>query len=269
MTTDEHKRWRAMDIRRPDDVRTSQGGPVPIGWQAEKRHEHTDRLGNNSLPADFPYDVQRGTAGDSLTALALGESMRRDLAYERAGRLLSALELGATWSQIAAALDVTTDEARALLTSHADGQHHLYRGDVEQGRARPFGMGDERHAAVLALCELEDDEPAGRKARVLTGDGRAGWLCDAGASYLVDAMTDGPGRLGTMHGVIYVCADHRKSAQERITGAGYRADVREAPPGHKHDPWPCGHVTAHSLPALAALADNDSTTAAADVAVTL
>ncbi|WP_328418521.1 hypothetical protein OG542_40235 (plasmid) [Streptomyces violaceus] len=157
-TTDEYARWKGLEIRRPDEVRTSPGGPVPIGWQAEKRSNHTDRLGNLALPHDFPYEVQRGDAGDALAVLALGESIRRDLAYERGGRVLSALELGATWAQVAAALDVPVDEARALLRGYAEGQHNLYRGDVAEGRARPFGLDDDRHAAVLALCELGDDE---------------------------------------------------------------------------------------------------------------
>lgn len=165
MTTDEFARWKGMEIRRPDDVRTSPGGPVPIGWQAEKRTEHADRLGNLSLPADFPYDVERGDAGDALAVIALGESLRRDLGYQRAGRVRTALELGATWSEVATALDVTPAEAREVLRAWAAGQRHLYEGDVQAGLERPLGLDADRYAVMLALCELGDDETAAAVAR--------------------------------------------------------------------------------------------------------
>ncbi|WP_329141026.1 zinc finger domain-containing protein [Streptomyces sp. NBC_00670] len=84
-------------------------------------------------------------------------------------------------------------------------------------------------------------------------DGHTGWQCDAGASLLVAASTPGPGALGTHHGTIYACAAHRDAAVERITSAGYEADPQPAPPGHRWDPWPCGHVTAHGTESLAAL----------------
>ena len=84
-------------------------------------------------------------------------------------------------------------------------------------------------------------------------DGHTGWECDAGASLLVSASTPGPGALGTHHGTIYACGTHQDAAVERITGSGYEADPQPAPPGHRWNPWPCGHVTAHAAEALAAL----------------
>jgi hypothetical protein len=84
-------------------------------------------------------------------------------------------------------------------------------------------------------------------------DGHAGWTCDAGASMNVEAVTPGPGRLGTLHGVIYVCPEHRAAAEERITGSGYGPQPEPAPAGARWNPWPCGHVTAYSTQALAAL----------------
>lgn len=307
--TDEHARWNELQIRRPDDVRTSPGGPVPIGWQAEKRTEHADRLSNLALPADFPYEVERGDAGDALAVLALGESIRRDLDYERGGRILTALRLGATWAQVAAALDVPAKHARTLLESYADGQRSLrLRYETEGSK---LGLGADEYAAVIALCEQDDDQAADasdeatadavmprdpveleeriaadhaddeeqhdatepvkestyRYAEELrqtpgkaSADGHAGWECGAGASLIVEASTPGPGKLGTHHGVIYACASHQAAAMERITASGYEVDPRPAPPGHRWNPWPCGHVTAHDAAALAALARAASVT---------
>ncbi|WP_435215850.1 hypothetical protein [Streptomyces sp. bgisy034] len=89
-------------------------------------------------------------------------------------------------------------------------------------------------------------------------DGHTGWECDGGASLLVAAGTPGPGALGTHHGTIYACATHRDAAVDRITGAGFEADPQPAPPGHRWNPWPCGHVTAHDAKALTALTAVDT-----------
>ncbi len=86
-----------------------------------------------------------------------------------------------------------------------------------------------------------------------SADGHTGWECDAGAQLLISATTPGPGTLGTHHGTIYACPVHQGAALQRITIAGYRADPRPAPPGHRWNPWPCGHVTAHDAQALTAL----------------
>ncbi|MFD5589338.1 hypothetical protein ACFWII_36815 [Streptomyces sp. NPDC127063] len=157
MTTAEHARWKALQVRRPDDVPAA----TPLAWQIEKHTEHNDRLMNLALPADFPYDVQRGTVSDALAVIALRESIRRDIEHGRGVRVREAVELGATWSEVAAALDVTPDEARELLRAWAEMQHQLHQRDVLDGRFRPLGLDDDRHAAVLALCELGDDETTG------------------------------------------------------------------------------------------------------------
>jgi hypothetical protein len=159
--TAEHDAWTALDVRRPGDVPAF----TPLTWLVEKETEHSHRLGNNVLPADFPHPVERGTADDALAGLALREAIRRRVDNERAVRVREALTLGATWAQVAAALDVTPNDARELLRAWAEGQHRLYRGDVADGRPRPFGLDDEAHAAVLALCELGDDETAAAGAR--------------------------------------------------------------------------------------------------------
>ncbi|MEV4863229.1 hypothetical protein [Streptomyces ossamyceticus] len=99
-----------------------------------------------------------------------------------------------------------------------------------------------------------------------SADGHAGWACGAGASLLAGAETPGPGRLGTHHGVIYVCIGHQAAAEERIVGAGYEPRVDPAPPSHRWDPWPCGHVTAYSTAALAALSAQPGPDEARDLA---
>ncbi|MEV5368964.1 hypothetical protein AB0N12_06325 [Streptomyces albogriseolus] len=92
-----------------------------------------------------------------------------------------------------------------------------------------------------------------------SADGHAGWECDAGAQLLISATTPGPGALGTHHGTIYACPVHQGAALQRITGSGYQADPQPAPPGHRWNPWPCGHVTAHDAQALTALTAAEAT----------
>ncbi|WP_309049981.1 hypothetical protein [Streptomyces sp.] len=170
-------------------------------------------------------------------------------------------------------LDVDVDEARILLRTWAAGQRNMWLRHEEEG-VHPFGLDAEQHAAVLALCERRDEAPAPAAAPATepvkestrryaeelretpgkaSADGHTGWECTAGASLIADATTPGPGRLGTMHAAIYTCPEHRAAAEERITGAGYNAETRDAPPGHRWDPWPCGHLTAYKAEALAAL----------------
>ncbi|MGW1666811.1 hypothetical protein [Streptomyces microflavus] len=85
-------------------------------------------------------------------------------------------------------------------------------------------------------------------------DTHAGWTCHTGSSLIADAMTPGPGALGTLHGVIYVCPTHQDDAEARITAAGYTPRTEPAPPGHRWDPWPCGHITAYKQDAAPTLA---------------
>jgi hypothetical protein len=154
--TEQRDQWNALEIRRPADVPVA----TPLAWQIEKHTEHNDRLTNLDLPDDFPYDVQRGDVDDALATIALRESIRRDIEHGRGVRVRQAVELGATRRQVADALDGTPDEARALLRGWADMQNDLHRRDVADGRPRPLGLDDDRHAAVLALCELGDDQAA-------------------------------------------------------------------------------------------------------------
>jgi hypothetical protein len=158
MSTPEYELWNDLAVRRPDDVRLTSGGRVPLSWQMEKRVGHVDRLMNRTLPADFPDPVERGGAGDVLAVLALSESIQRDLAARRAGDIREAILLGATWSEVATAIDTTPDEARAILRDWTERQHDLYQNDAEPGDAQGLGVETDRHAAVLALIELADDQ---------------------------------------------------------------------------------------------------------------
>ncbi|MFD5468868.1 hypothetical protein [Streptomyces sp. NPDC127105] len=154
------------------------------------------------------------------------------------------------------------DREHGQLNETARLQHGTVR-DVVAGLRR---MADKTQPAEAPAQERHDDpwpvkESTRRYAEELrrtpgqaAADGHTGWECEAGAQWLVAAETPRPGRVATHHGTIYACATHRDAAVERITGAGYGADPRPAPPGHRWNPWPCGHVTAHDAAALAALA---------------
>jgi hypothetical protein len=152
--SDAYKHWQGLQIRRPDEVPAA----TPLTWQVEKHTEHNDRMANRDLPADFPYEVQRGDVDDALAVIALRESIRKDIEWGKGLRVREALELGATWTQVAAALDIDTTEARWILRRWVEGQLHLHQGDVAQGRERPLGL--DQHAAVetLLFCQLGDDE---------------------------------------------------------------------------------------------------------------
>ncbi|UZI29965.1 hypothetical protein [Streptomyces sp. VB1] len=156
MNTPEYVRWNGLAVRRPDDVRKTAGGRIPHSWQMEKRVKHVDRLMNRTLPADFPDPVERGGADDVLAVLALSESIRRDLTARRGGDIREAILLGATWAEVAAAMDTTPDEARAVLRDWTDRQHSLLRTGAAPDEAQPRGVEEDRHAAVLALIEMAD-----------------------------------------------------------------------------------------------------------------
>lgn len=48
--------------------------------------------------------MERGTAADALAVIALRESIRRDVEHGRAVHAREALELGASWEDVAAAI---------------------------------------------------------------------------------------------------------------------------------------------------------------------
>ncbi|MCM8548940.1 hypothetical protein [Streptomyces sp. STCH 565 A] len=154
----------------------------------------------------------------------------------------------AAWWVHAPGGNTVCDWARAAVSTRATPTP-----EAQQGEPWPVKEASRRYAEQLRATP-------GQAAR----DGHTGWECHAGASLLVSASTPGPGALGTHHGTIYACTVHRAAAAVRIMGAGYEADPRPAPPGHRWNPWPCGHVTAYSKDALSALADEPVAGAAQD-----
>lgn len=76
-------------------------------------------------------------------------------------------------------------------------------------------------------------------------DAHTGWTCGKGASLISEATSPGPGTLPRLHGVIYACEHHREAAEGRISEAGCSPITHDAPPSHRWNPWPCGHVTAY------------------------
>ncbi|MFE7121004.1 hypothetical protein ACFU99_36810 [Streptomyces sp. NPDC057654] len=156
MSSEQYAAFQASEVRRPSDIPTA----TPLTWQAEKHAQHTSHLMDNHLPADFPYAVKRGDAGDALAVLALRESIRRDMEYGRGTRVHEALLLGATWTEIAAALDISTAEARQGLRKWADGQRSLFLSTAAEETKTTLGLDTTGYRAVCTLTNLADDETA-------------------------------------------------------------------------------------------------------------
>jgi hypothetical protein len=86
---------------------------------------------------------------------------------------------------------------------------------------------------AAAATEPAAAGPGTRRKRTVVTDARAPWTCDVGASVIAEAMTDGPGALGTLHAVIYVCPEHQPAAEALITAADWNPRVEPAPPAHR------------------------------------
>ncbi|QDY75148.1 cytochrome d ubiquinol oxidase subunit II [Streptomyces qinzhouensis] len=143
--------WRARVIRRPDDV----GYGVLLPWLAEKYFAHYHRLVDRDLPSGC-HPGETATADDALAVLALGESIHRMLFRDRSWFVDDAMRWGATWIEVAAALDVTTGRARSVLRSYAETQRKLYE-ETERTGDRPLGYSAEKYRSALALIRLADD----------------------------------------------------------------------------------------------------------------
>ncbi|MFJ8844253.1 hypothetical protein ACIRFF_15270 [Streptomyces cyaneofuscatus] len=149
---DAYQHWKAKAVRRPDDVTIT----TPLTWQVEKYGEAERRLTGRYLPS-VDHSADPATAADALTKLALGETIRRTVLRYRGGTVHAALEVGATWAEVATALGSTPDEARAALRSYAEDQRQRYEDDRMAGR-NPTGLSPEQYRSVLGLAEPGDHE---------------------------------------------------------------------------------------------------------------
>jgi hypothetical protein len=146
-TDDADTAFAATEIHRPDDVADF----TPLTSLAQKRSEAGLRLLNNALPDDFPHPVERGTAGDALTHLALGEAIRRIVSNERCSTIRDALLLGATWDQVAAALDTTPDAVADELCVWAEAQRTLFRDLLATNPDNRIGLDDTAYEETMRL----------------------------------------------------------------------------------------------------------------------
>jgi hypothetical protein len=140
---------------------------------AQKRHDElTQRAAlaraRATLIARGEYDPARHGTGkheplnveEHLEVLATGELVART--YRHPANVDRALKAGATWEQVAAALDC--DEAQAChdYRKWAEGQHRLWAG--EYGGGGEFGMNDAEYAEALARADVAADVPGAAKA---------------------------------------------------------------------------------------------------------
>src|SRR5262249_61130381 len=97
---------------------------------------------------------------EHLEVLATVEVVART--YRHPANVDRALEAGATWEQVAAALDCDEAQARQAYRKWAEGQHRLWAG--EYGGGGEFGMNDAEYAEALAQADVAADVPGAAKA---------------------------------------------------------------------------------------------------------
>lgn len=116
---------------------------TPIAWMESRRSDHSlALLLSRSDPA-------RHGATDALACLALGEAIRTELGHFRGSLVHDARLHGASWQQIADALDTDVDTAQRLLRDWADGQHRLYQSTP--AASHRIGLSPADHQAALDL----------------------------------------------------------------------------------------------------------------------
>jgi hypothetical protein len=105
-------------------------------------------------------DYEPLNVDEHLEVLATGEVVAR--AYRHPANVDRALKAGATWEQVAAALDCDEAHARQDYRKWAEGQHRLWAG--EYGGGGEFGMNDAEYAEALARADAAADVPGAAKA---------------------------------------------------------------------------------------------------------
>ncbi|WP_319054778.1 hypothetical protein, partial [Streptomyces europaeiscabiei] len=132
--------WTSLQpITRPGDVPMR----TPIAWVENRRGDHSLAL----LLSDSAPDRYGPT--DALACLALGEAIRTQLGHYRGSLVHDARRRGASWRQIADALDTGVPAVQQLLRDWAAGQHRLYQAEPVAGRR--LGLTAAEHQAVLDL----------------------------------------------------------------------------------------------------------------------
>ncbi|MFE3601347.1 hypothetical protein [Streptomyces sp. NPDC059142] len=127
------------ETQRPGDVPAG----TPLASLAQQRAEAGERL---RIEHDRDQDA---VVGDALTQLAVGEAIRRAVRSERGGMVAQALRLGATWDQVAAALDTTVLAAVDDLRVWAEGQRTLYHQHLADGADVLVGLDEEAYGEVM------------------------------------------------------------------------------------------------------------------------
>jgi hypothetical protein len=97
---------------------------------------------------------------EHLEVLATGELVART--YWHPANVDRALKAGATWEQVAAALDCDEAQARQAYRKWAEGQHGLWAG--EYGGGGEFGMNDAEYTEALARADVAPDVPEAARA---------------------------------------------------------------------------------------------------------
>jgi hypothetical protein len=140
---------------------------------AQKRHDElTQRAAlaraRGALRARGELDPARHSAeeyeplsvDEHLEVLATGEVVART--YRHPANVDRALEAGATWEQVAAALDRDEIQARQDYRKWAEGQHRLWAGEC--GGGGKLGMNDAEYAKALARADMAAGVPQAAKA---------------------------------------------------------------------------------------------------------
>jgi hypothetical protein len=142
------------------------------GDAQERHHQLTQRdalaRAKATLKARGEYDpAKHGTeeheplsVDEHLEVLATGAVVAR--MYRHPATVDRALKAGATWDQVAAALDCDEAQARQDYRNWAEGQFRLWAG--EYGDGGKFGMNDAEYAEALAQADVAADVPAAAKA---------------------------------------------------------------------------------------------------------
>lgn len=127
---------------------------APLGPMIQAHDQAYRRL------IDAKYNVPGAatvTAEDHLHALVLGECIARKARQFRGVEMVDALRAGATWSQLAAAVDAPEEDLRTLAKDWADSQRSLYT-RWQDSEEQPIGLSADEYTEVIALLNRRTTE---------------------------------------------------------------------------------------------------------------